>query len=117
MAALASGALLLVYAGWMGIGGLRSLGRNLTPLPAPREDGKLIMTGIYARVRHPLYASMMSLGFGWALIWGSRIGFGSAAALAVLLHAKAMHEERLLRARFPGYRSYAARVPRYLAFP
>jgi protein-S-isoprenylcysteine O-methyltransferase Ste14 len=58
---------LLGYAAWMGLGGVRSLGGNLTPLPAPREGGELVATGIFARVRHPLYASVMAMGFGWAL--------------------------------------------------
>jgi protein-S-isoprenylcysteine O-methyltransferase Ste14 len=112
--ALAGGAALLGYATWMGLAGVRSLGRNLTPLPAPREDGELVTGGIFSRVRHPLYASVMALGFGWALLWGSRLAVWPATSLALYIHAKALHEERLLRARFPDYAGYAARVPRYL---
>jgi protein-S-isoprenylcysteine O-methyltransferase Ste14 len=111
---IAGGLALLVYAAWTGIGGVRSLGRNLTPLPAPPDDGELVTNGMFARLRHPLYASVMAMGFGWALVWGSRRALAPAAALALYLHAKALYEERLLRARFPGYTAYAARVPRYL---
>ena len=112
--ALVGAAVLLGYAAWTGLGGVRSLGRNLTALPAPRADGALVTTGIFARVRHPLYASVMAIGFGWALLWGSPRVLGPATALALYLHAKAFHEERLLCARFPDYPDYAARVPRYL---
>ena len=87
---------------------------TLTPLPAPREDGELVTSGIFARVRHPLYASVMAMGFGWALLWGSRIALAPATFLALYIHAKARREERLLRARFPAYPAYAAGVPRYL---
>ena len=38
----------------MGLDGVRSVRRNLTPLPAPRDDGELVTRGIFARVRHPL---------------------------------------------------------------
>ena len=34
--------------------GLIDLGNNLTPFPYPKENGKLIKTGIYSVVRHPL---------------------------------------------------------------
>jgi protein-S-isoprenylcysteine O-methyltransferase Ste14 len=66
--AIAGGAALLGYAAWMGLDGVPSLGRNLTPLPAPRDDGELVTSGIFARVRHPLYASVMAIGFGWVLL-------------------------------------------------
>jgi protein-S-isoprenylcysteine O-methyltransferase Ste14 len=110
----AGAAALLAYGAWSGVAGLRSLGRNLTPLPGPREGGELITSGIYAQIRHPLYASMMAAGFGWALAWGSRVGLVPAAVLMLFLHAKARHEEQLLHARFAGYSGYSARVPRYV---
>jgi protein-S-isoprenylcysteine O-methyltransferase Ste14 len=106
--------MLVLYAAWTGLGGVRSLGRNLTPLPTPRDEGELVMDGMFARVRHPLYASVMAMGFGWALLWSSRLALGPAAALALYIHAKALHEERLLRERFSEYPDYSARVPRYL---
>ena len=54
----------------------------------------------------------MAIGFGWVLLRGSHLAIGPATALALYLHAKAQHEERLFRARFPDYPDYAARVPR-----
>ena len=74
-------------------------------------------TGIYARLRHPLYASMMAMGFGWALLWSSPAGMVLAAILAVFLDAKARHEERLLCQHFPDYPQYRRCVPRYLPRP
>jgi protein-S-isoprenylcysteine O-methyltransferase Ste14 len=99
---------------WAGLSGTRSLGRSLTPMPVPREGARLITSGIYARLRHPLYASVMALGFGWALVWASVPGGLVAVALAVYLRAKALVEERHLRARFPDYDAYARTVPRFI---
>jgi len=107
------GAVLVLYAAWGGLAGVRVLGRNRTPSPMPRAGSELVTTGIYARLRHPLYASMMALGCGWALLWSSTAGFAVALALTLFLHAKARSEETLLRAAFPGYADYARRVPRY----
>jgi len=107
------GAVLMLYAAWTGLSGVRHLGRNRTPLPEPRAGGELVTTGIYARLRHPLNASMMAMGCGWALLWSSPAGLALALALTLFLHAKTRLEEKLLCARFAGYADYARRVPRY----
>ena len=111
---LVPSALLFVYAAWTGVTGVRHLGRNLTPLPVPRAGGTLVTSGIYARLRHPLYASLMALGLAWALLWSSLPALGIAAALCVFLHAKARHEEEHLCQVFLDYPEYRRRVPRYL---
>jgi len=108
------GAVLMLYAAWAGLSGVRHLGRNRTPLPEPRAGGELVTTGIYARLRHPLNASMMAMGFGWALLWSSPAGLALALALTLFLHAKTRLEEKFLRTRFAGYADYARNVPRYL---
>lgn len=109
-----AGAALVAAAAAYGLPGTRSLGRNLTPLPEPRRSGELVTTGIYAHVRHPLYASVMVFGFGWALLWRSWPALILAAVQAVFLREKAKNEEKRLRARFPDYPRYASRVPRFL---
>ena len=38
------------------IAGSNSLGKSLTPLPAPRRDAVLVTDGMFAYIRHPLYA-------------------------------------------------------------
>ena len=35
-------------------GGLQNLGKNLTPLPKPRDSNSLITDGIYSYCRHPM---------------------------------------------------------------
>jgi len=110
-------ALCFFYAAWAGLAGVRRLGRQLTPMPIPKAEGELITTGIYARLRHPLYASTMALGLGWALAWSSPTALGLAAMLAGWLHFKAQFEEVFLQARFRGYADYARRVPRYFPRP
>ena len=111
----AGGAALLGFAAWIGLGGVRSLGRNLTPLPAPREDGELVTSGIFAHVRHPLYASVMAMGFGWALLWGSRRrARAGGSAGDVSSRESSARGAPAPGARFLDYSDYAARVPRYL---
>lgn len=108
------GAALVLAGAWLGIAGVRVLGMNRTPFPEPKPGSQLVTSGIYARVRHPLYASVIAFGFGRALLWRSGPALALAAAHAVFFHAKARFEERLLRERVAEYAEYARRVPRFL---
>ena len=111
---LPMGAVLFLVGAVFGIVGVRTLGRSRTPYPKPREDAPLVQDGIYAVVRHPLYTSLMFASIGWALAWSSWSALVAAAALAILLDAKARVEERWLRAKFPEYAAYARRVRRFI---
>lgn len=111
---LALGAALFVFGGWLGLAGVRALGRNRTALPKPRPDSTLVQHGVYGLVRHPLYSSLMFASVGWALLWASWAGLAAASALTLLLHAKAIREERWLRERYVEYRDYEQRVKRFV---
>jgi protein-S-isoprenylcysteine O-methyltransferase Ste14 len=109
-----AGAFLFVIGGWFGIAGNRALGKSRTPFPKPQESCPLIQHGIYARVRHPLYTSVMLLSLGWALIWQSWPAIVVALAQIPFFVAKARREECWLREKFPEYADYEKRVPRFV---
>ena len=109
-----AGFALFAIGGYFGIAGVIALGKNRTPFPQPRSGSMLVQHGIYARVRHPLYTSVMLATFGWALIWQSLVSFVAGLALIPFFHAKARREETILRQTFSGYADYARRVPRFL---
>ncbi len=111
---LALGFALFTIGGYCGIAGILVLGKNRTPYPQPRAGSQLVQRGIYARMRHPLYSSVMLATLGWALIWQSVAAGVAAVTLIPFFHAKARREERWLRERFPAYGEYARRVPRFL---
>jgi len=108
------GAVLVATGGWFGIAGVRALGRSRTPYPRPLEDATLVQHGVYGLVRHPLYSSLMFASAGWAMLWASWAALGTAGALTLLLHAKAIREERWSRERYPEYRAYEQRVKRFV---
>ncbi|MBL9145579.1 MAG: isoprenylcysteine carboxylmethyltransferase family protein [Verrucomicrobiaceae bacterium] len=107
-------ALMLTIGAWCGIRGVRDLGQQRTALPKPLPGGQLVTTGVYALVRHPLYASLIWLGFGWGLLFGSALTLGIALIQLVFLDLKARREECWLRDHFAGYPDYAARVKRFI---
>jgi protein-S-isoprenylcysteine O-methyltransferase Ste14 len=108
------GSVLFALGTVFGIVGVKHLGRNRTPYPQPLADAALVTTGIYAWVRHPLYASLIYAGFGWALLWNSYPALIIAALDLCFFTAKAQAEERHLRAKFPTYADYSTRVKRFL---
>lgn len=114
LAIIGAGGVLFVVGGCFGIAGVMVLGRNRTPFPQPRTGSELVQRGIYARVRHPLYSSVMLASLGWAMIWQSVASFSAALTLIPFFHAKARREEEFLRQTFSGYADYARRVPRFL---
>jgi protein-S-isoprenylcysteine O-methyltransferase Ste14 len=111
------GLVCFLYAAWTGLSGIWLLKRNLTPMPIPQSGSQLVTTGIYGLLRHPLYAAVMAMGFGWAALWSSLPALIIALVLVLFFRAKTLYEERLLCLKFPDYPSYAARVPRYFPKP
>lgn len=103
----------LIFAGAVfGIAGTVTLGRNRTAFPRPDESSQLVSTGIYSLVRHPLYASLIYLGFGWAMVWASWLGVVAAVIMTVFFDAKARREEAWLCEMFAAYPDYMKRVRR-----
>lgn len=91
--------------------GAASLGRQLTPMPRPQSGAILKQTGIYARVRHPIYGGVMLIAFAWSFLT-SPWALIPSATLPILFTLKARLEEEWLTERFPEYPNYARRVPR-----
>lgn len=113
MIVIAGAALMLMGAG-VALAGALALGRNLTPFPKPKKQALLVRHGIYALIRHPLYTSVISVSIGWALVWQSWPSLLVAVALIPFFYAKARHEERWLREKFPEYADYERRVRRFI---
>lgn len=90
-----------------------SLGNALTALAIPKDNGTLITTGIYSRVRHPIYFALLLMSLGIMLDAGYWPQVIVAMLLYVLLSNKADFEESLLRERYPQYKQYAEKTPRF----
>lgn len=106
-AARAAGLALVAGGALVNLWGRLALARNWSNQVRIYADHALVRSGPFAFVRHPLYASLMAMGAGAALVYAN-----PAVLLAVLvvfipaMRWRAGLEERALAARFPDYARY-----------
>ena len=82
-----------------------------------KERGhRVVTTGPYAYVRHPMYSGTLLFSVGTALLFGSWWGLLAVALFGVLIAVRAVLEEETLKAELEGYADYAAHV-RYRLVP
>jgi protein-S-isoprenylcysteine O-methyltransferase Ste14 len=74
------------------------------------EGQKVISTGPYAIVRHPMYASALLYFVGTPLALGSYWGLVPLVTTLPFLIWRLFDEERLLREKLPGYIEYQQKV-------
>jgi protein-S-isoprenylcysteine O-methyltransferase Ste14 len=79
-------------------------------------DQRVISTGPYAVVRHPMYAFALLYLLGTPLALASWWGFVPLVAILPFLLWRLQDEERLLDHELPGYHEYRQRV-RYRLLP
>lgn len=77
---------------------------------------RVIDTGPYGIVRHPMYAASFLLFAGIALALGSYWALIPAAVASLVLVVRTVLEDRTLQNELDGYKEYAARV-RYRLVP
>ena len=105
----ALGAALALVGGLLVVWAWRTLDRAATPFPRPRPGGRLVETGPYAFVRHPVYVGGIVFFLGFALATSPAV-FVPLAALGVLWRNKAALEEDWLEEKYPDYAEYRERV-------
>jgi protein-S-isoprenylcysteine O-methyltransferase Ste14 len=113
---LVTGWLLVGAGGILAAAALAGLhgGDALTAVPHPRDEARLIESGPYRLVRHPVYGGLILAAIGWGLIRASPAALVAAAILLGFFDLKRRREEVWLRERFPGYAAYAARTRRLI---
>ncbi len=81
-----------------------------------QEGQKVIDTGLYGIVRHPMYMSTLLLFLSMPLILGSPISFVIMLVYIPLISKRMKNEEQVLKEGLDGYEEYMQRV-RYRVIP
>ena len=75
-----------------------------------QENQKVIDTGLYGIIRHPMYTATILLFLAMPLVLGSWVSFGIMLLYPVLILFRIRNEEKVFEAELEGYRDYKKRV-------
>lgn len=73
-------------------------------------DQKVISTGLYRLIRHPMYMGVLVMMIGVPLALGSLWGLVILALVIPVLIWRILDEEKMLRKDLPGYNEYTHKV-------
>ncbi len=94
----------------------KQLDNNYSPLFDAYKPFKLVKTGFYAYIRHPIYAFNLCVSFGLALSNGVLIViFSASLGLVFVLRAVFMEEAYLLH-EFEEYAAYCNKTWRFIPY-
>jgi protein-S-isoprenylcysteine O-methyltransferase Ste14 len=81
-----------------------------------KETTTLVYTGVFGRIRNPIYAGMLTFGLGIALVTPNLVACAGFVLLftTIMLQVRRVEEPYLLRTHGATYRAYAARVGRFI---
>lgn len=106
---------LMVSGVWLFDASSRAMGRNWALVARTRDDGNLVQSGPFAWIRNPIYVALGCFMVAMAIAYGHTLNLIVAAPVFALgTWMRVRHEEAVLRATFPGYDTYAARVKRFV---
>ena len=75
-----------------------------------QENQKVIDTGLYGIIRHPMYTATILLFLAMPLVLGSWVSFAIMLLSPVVIVFRIRNEEQVLEAGLAGYREYKQRV-------
>jgi len=112
MVALAAGG--FAFAWWARL----HLGRLWSSSVTKKADHRVVDTGPYALVRHPIYTGIIAASLAVCLLKGTSIALAGAAIMTAGWYVKARLEERFLRQQLgaEAYDAYARRVAMLVPF-
>lgn len=94
----------------------RGLGRQFSPMLEVKEAHALVTTGIYQRVRHPMYTAIFTIAMAQCCLIGNLVvGPAFLAAFALLYVTRIDNEEKMMLDHFgSAYADYRERTNRLL---
>jgi len=88
---------------------------NFNIVPDIKEECRLITSGPYKYIRHPMYFEVLMMGLG-SFAWFAAYKIVVFILLVVVLYAKATIEERLWCKRDAAYQQYKKQTKMFIPF-
>lgn len=89
---------------------------NFNIHPAPREGARMIESGPYRLIRHPMYTALILIGCASGWVTDSFPGWMLCLTLVCVLGIKASLEEWMLARAHPAYADYRSRTKAFIPF-
>jgi protein-S-isoprenylcysteine O-methyltransferase Ste14 len=83
---------------------------------ADEEEEEFVTSGIFHRVRHPIYGGLLLAILGLTLVYASPTALVMVILMAALFYAKSLSDDVRMIRRFPEYLPYATRTRRFVPF-
>lgn len=90
--------------------------RSFSVFPEPRPDGQLETKGIYAIIRHPMYAGILLLSMILVFEFPSALRIFSLMILTSVFLIKIKKEERLLEKKYTAFTDWKKTSNRLIPF-
>lgn len=81
-----------------------------------QENQKVVDTGLYSIVRHPMYSMTVIMFLAMPLVLGSPVSFAVFLTYPAIIAKRIQNEEKILAEELDGYRAYQEKV-RYKMIP
>jgi protein-S-isoprenylcysteine O-methyltransferase Ste14 len=118
MALAATGMLAVVAGCIVNIRGRLDLGKNWSNQIRIYKDHALVTSGVYALVRHPLYASLIWMFTGASLLYlNFLVLFATMLIFLPFMYFWAKQEEKMLEKEFDGYGEYRKKTGMFMPKP
>ena len=88
----------------------KDLGKSLSPMPRPKENSKLITSGIYKFFRHPMYYSLIIISISLFAKSLTIYNLILSILLTFIIYNKIKIEEEYLIKKFHNYTLYKNEV-------
>lgn len=106
-----AGTVLCGFGAFTRIFAMRSLGPHFSAYVTLQPGHRLVQTGIYSCIRHPLYLSLLLLPSGIAMVFGNWLAIPILVLAGMFVADRIRQEERLLARQFgPQFLNYARRT-------
>ena len=89
---------------------VKELWKSLSPMPRPKENSKLITSGIYRLFRHPMYYSLIIISFSFFIKSLTIYNLILSILLIFIIFNKIKIEEEYLTKKFHNYTLYKNEV-------
>ena len=101
------------YSAWMAVAAIRELGQQWSLQARVLDDHKLITSGVYGIVRHPIYTAMLGMLIATGMVISHWLALAAAVVMFLAGTKVRIHlEEKLLANAFgEQFEEWRSRVP------